>query len=358
MIICALLYDSMHVGAQSRFLNVLIFTSFVLLVGFTDGNGLDWYGSDNLEGYSEIDYRSLGFSELTRFEPGFVLLNIILGNFRFFLIVMSIVCYYMVWYTIRHMCKYKYIALFVYLASMTLYCYMGVYRHAIAQTIIIYSWNYIDNRKKMLGILILACLFHYSAFISLLYLLIPKTSFISIKKFTFIAVGSFLIRPLIIPAIILLALIMPGETSGKIDLYMNGDDFGTGVSSMLLFSKFALFFFASKYLNRNNVYHCYLFNVYAVSLLLYMTICFSPSFARMVLFFSCSEILLVSFIYQNIKEKHLILKNIQAANSSFKSYNSISIIYLLCILFLYIYTFVNTLLKFNMIYIPYKSILI
>lgn len=328
----------------------ILFFLFVLLVAFTDGNGLDWYGTNYTEGYALIDYRSLGFEELVRFEPGFVLVNIILGNFHLFLFTMSVVCFMMVWDVIKKNCTYKYIALFVYISSMTLYCYMGVYRHAIAQTIIIFSWNYINDRKKMALCLLAACLFHYSAVIAFLYLLIPKKRVFTLRVCFVLLLMAFIIRPLLQPILTMVAVLaLPGETAGKINLYLSGDDMGSGISMLLLLYKMFVFLFAYKYLRTSgDKLNNFLINTYFISILLFMTITISPTFGRLVMFFSCVEILIMPLtIYQLVKRGNRTQQG-----------SVIPLMYFSIISILSFYSYIKMLYDFSNIYLPYKSILI
>lgn len=326
----------------------VIFFSFLLLAGLTDGNGLDWFGTSLTEGYGLIDYRALGFDELKRFEPGFVLVNIILGNFHLFIFTMCFVCFLMVWRTIKWGCNYRILALFVFLSSMTLYCYMGVYRHAIAQTVLICSWQYFNDRKKLALFVVIACTFHISASIALLYLFIPRSKVVDIKFWALIALIAFIIRPHILPILMNHVMFLPGESLGKIILYMNADDFDSGVSMLLLLSKLLLFLFAYNYFDRKDEKQSFLLNMYALSILLLMIISLSPTFARMSLFFSCAEILLIPITFEKIISKRRIGVNFS---------HIVAFPYFLFVIVLYTYSYFNLLIPFSDIYIPYKSIL-
>lgn len=344
-------FNKKHV--YSPFLLGSIFFLFVLLVAFTDGNGLDWYGSDETEGYAMVDYRALGFEELIRYEPGFILVNIILGNFHLFLFVMSIICFLLVWDVIKKNCSYKYIGLFVYIATMTLYCYMGVYRHAIAQTILIYSWNYIDDKKKLSIIILLACLFHYSAAVAFLYFLIPQKSYFSRKICLLLFLLAIIIRPVVQPLMAwLLALtsfLLPGQTAGKINLYMNGDEVGSGISIPLLIFKLFVFICAFFYLKtRKTKINCFLVNAYFISIILYITITIAPTFARLVHYFSCTIILLIPITIDRMKDT----SKAKRSNGAF-----IPVFYFFAIVVLHYYIYIKTILDFSDVYLPYKSIL-
>lgn len=326
----------------------IIFLVFVLIVAFTDGNGLDWYGTSETEGYALVDFRFQGFEGLKRYEPGFVFVNLLLGDFHFFLFVMSVTCFLMVWDVIRKNCSYKYIGLFVYIVTMALYCYMGVYRHAIAQTILIYSWKFIDDKKKLSLLILTACMFHYSAAIAFLYFLIPKDKYLSLSKCSLVMFVVFLIRPYILPIVGLVSFFMPGETAGKIDLYLNADDYGAGLSIPLLVFKLFIFLSAYYYLRNNkNSINCFLVNTYVISIILYLTISFSPSFGRLVLFFSCSEILLVPITINQI----IVSTRVKRCSPA------IPFSYFVFVLGIYMYTYFSFIMSYSEIYLPYKSIL-
>lgn len=348
VLVVAAFRDLFNRTANNRVLVGFIFIFFVLLVGFTDGNGLDWRDTINGEGYSELDYRALGLDGVKKFEPGFMLLNIILGDFRLFLIFMSISCFLLIWSVINHGSSYKLIALFVYLCSMTLYCYMGVYRHALALTIVIYSWKYIDDKRKLFLCILLACTFHYSAAIAFLYILLFRLSIVSLKRWAIIGGIGLLIQPYILPLIISISPFLPGETAGKILLYMNSDDFGSGISYKLLMLKCVIFLFAYYNINKDNQKQCFLLNSYGLSIILFIVITFSPTFARLVDYFSCTDILLIPFTMENLIKK---------TKRYGRTFTMVPLLYFLLVISTYVYSFFNMLDKFDHIYIPYKSIL-
>lgn len=334
--------------SRHRLWVIFIFLSFVILAGFTNGNGLDWYGNEVSDGYALIDYKSLNYSELSNFEPGFVFVNKVLGNFHLFLIVMCVACFYMVWHTIKWGSKYKLLALFVYLSSMTLYCYMGVYRHAIAQTIIICSWPYMNNKKKFALFIFAACLFHYAAAIAFLYFLIPKNRVIRLGYYGIIGLVAFCARSYVLPILMVLAVFFPGQTAGKLALYLNADDFGSEFSIPLLLSKIIIFLFAYYYIDRRDEKQCFLTNAYAVSILLFIVVTFSPTFARLSLFFSCTEIILLPITLENIFKK---------SSKNMNHGNMMPLIYLLLIIVIYTYSYFRILIPYRDIYIPYHSLL-
>lgn len=331
---------------DNKVLLSIIFLFFVVLVSFTDGNGLDWYGENNLDGYALINYRSLGFENLKRFEPGFVLLNMILGDFHRFLFVMAVGAFIMVWKTINKECEYKYIGVFVYLATMTLYFYMGIYRQAIAQTILIYSWQYRYNRKIFLLLILLACMFHYSAGIALLYLTIPKENVLPIKYCCVLLLLALGIRPFILPLLLSLSMYLPGETSGKIGFYVNGDDFGTSISYSLLLLKLLIYGGAYIALEKRKK-SCFFLNMFGLSIIIYLILSFSPTFGRLTYFFSCSEIILVPLTIDGMFKKI----------KSYARSKIIPVLYTLLVICLYTYSYFSMLDKFSNVYIPYKSIL-
>lgn len=348
IIIFAAFWELINPKANNFLIVRFVFFSFLLLAGLTDGNGLDWFGTETEDGYGLIDYRSLGFEGLKKFEPGFVLINIILGNFHLFIFLMCFVCFLLVWRTIEWGCNYKNLALFVFLATMTLYCYMGVYRHAIAQTILISSWPFIENRRKMAFLILLASTFHISSIIGLLLLLIPRSFIINFKYYIVIALITYVLRDYILPILQIISIFLPGETFGKINHYISADDFGSGISLLLLSSKLILLLFANWYFDKRDVKQCFLYNTYAISILLFFLFSFSPSFARVSLLFSCTEILLVPVTFEKILQK---------AKSKFSYSRIILLPYFFFIIVLYSYTYFKYLIPYSNIYIPYNSIL-
>lgn len=358
LILVPLILAILEINGKRNSNSIFYLILFVLIVGGTDGNGLDWFGTNGTDGYAFIDYRGLGYDDLINFEPGFVFVNKLLGKFHIFLLLMSFTCYLLVWGVIKQECKYKFIGLFVFIASMTLYCYMGVYRHAIAQTLIIYSWKFRNSRKLQSLILFMACLFHYSAIIAFLYLFIPKNKIISIKVFILLLVLGVLIRSSIMPILSVIAAFMPGNTANKFDYYIATGSSDEAFSITLLLFRIFTFLLAYYYINKKSSRDIFFVNTFAISIILYVTICISPSFGRMIMFFSCTEIILIPLILERTKEKILLHRqNTSCRLSNNKYYNFFNVYFYLFVI-LYLYQYFNYLIGWRDIYIPYNSILI
>lgn len=322
-------------------LSVLLMVLFVIIVGTTDGNGLDWWTDDG--GYAKIDYSKISVFDWSQFEGGFVLVNQLAGNFHLFIFCMALVCFAITLKVIKIESPYIIVSLFIFIASNALYQFMGVYRHAIAQTIVMLLWITKSNTKKQFLIVLAAMTFHIAAAISFLYFFIPKNKIINIKQITMIIMASVIIRYLLIilmPVIITLAL---GPVGDKLSFYDNND--GSNGAFGLNYFIFRCFIVLSSYfiINKHNKKHVFYYNTYVVSVAIYIALTISPTFYRLSMFFSSVEIILIPIIIDEVRKKY--------------RYNANYIFMFLIFSFLYVYLFIVTLRQGFESYVPYKSFL-
>lgn len=322
-------------------LSVLLMVLFVIVVGTTDGNGLDWWTDDG--GYAKIDYSKISVFDWSSFEGGFVLVNQLTGNFHFFIFCMALVCFAITLKVIRIESPYIIVSLFIFIASNALYQFMGVYRHAIAQTIVMLLWITNTNRKKQFLIVLAAMTFHIAAAIALFYFFIPRKKIYNIQQITMIVITSVIIRYLLIflmPVILTLAL---GPVGDKLSFYDNND--GSSGAFGLNYFLFRCFIVLTSYffINKHNRKHVFYYNTYVISVAIYIALTLSPTFYRLSMFFSSVEIILIPIIIDEVRKKF--------------RYNANYIFMFFIFSFLYIYLFFVTLRQGFELYVPYKSIL-
>lgn len=326
----------------------LIFVLFVIIIGGTNGNGIDWDGY--FVQYS--DYRNLSLEELIQFEPGFALLLIVLGDCHVFLFFMAILCFLMVFSTLKHECRYPVVGLFIYIITMSLYMYMGVYRHAIAQSIVIYAWQYRYCNKKFILLLVLACMFHYSSVIALFYFFIPRKTRLPIKTLLLLLILGYLLRSYLVTALSLSSGFFPAIIAGKLGIYMNSEEFGTSFSILFFLFKLFTFVVCYKKISRNDENSAFFINAYAISIILYLVISFTPSFGRLVYYYSCTEIILIPILLSNFAYDYNTSKL-----KSLRKNCDISVLVFMLFTFVYSYMYTQSLLSYYDIFVPYKSII-
>lgn len=314
---------------------------FVVIVGGTNGNGPDWYA------YENIQYTTFDFQELIQFEPLFILVYKICGNFHVFLFCMATICFAMVARTLKKESPYPFFSILFFISTYTLFCYMGILRQAFALTLIIYSWNYRDNRKIEFLFLLLAIGFHYSSAIALFYLLIPRNKIIGIKMALFGLVIGLAIRPILLSSLAYSMSVISNVVAGKLLLYLDSDGLTTFSFSYFL-SMVLILLLMNVYMDKTERKDIFYYNAYIISIYVYLFLTFSPTFGRLVMYYGAVQINLAAIILYNCGAK---FRNGKCSQSTY--------ILLFCVLVTlssYIY-FGGLVSNFEGVYVPYKSIL-
>ena len=314
---------------------------FVVIVGGTNGNGPDWYA------YESIQYTTFDFQELIQFEPLFILVYKICGNFHVFLFCMAAICFAMIARTLKKESPYPFFSILAFISTYTLFCYMGILRQAFALTLIIYSWNYRDNRKIELLFLLLAIGFHYSSAIALFYLFIPRNKIIGIKIVILGLIIGLAIRPILLSSLAYSISIISNVAASKLLFYLDSDG-STTFSFSYFLSMLLILLLMNTYMDKTGKKDIFYYNAYIISIYVYLFLTFSPTFGRLVMYYSAVQINLVAIILYNCGAKFRIGKCSQS------SYTLLfcTLIALSC----YMY-FGSLISNFEGVYVPYKSIL-
>lgn len=313
---------------------------FSIIVGGTDGNGVDWWTSTG--GYAKIDYSQISLLDWSQFEGGFVLANQLAGNFHVFIFFMSLICIFIVFKIVIRESPYPLVSLTFFILSTALYLFMGVYRHAIAETIVMLAWLCRENRKKQFVIILLGMTFHIAAAVALIYLIIPQRKILPKKGIIMILGISILFRMTIT---ILLPLLLPfvgGAVGEKLVYYEATEGFeGSFGFNYFLFRCFIVFM-AYLYIDKKDKRQVFYFNTYLLSVAVYIALTISDTFFRLSMFFSISEVVLIPIVIRQIKKKH--------------KYSLMHIAMFLLFSIMYFYTYFKQLYESAQFYIPYKSV--
>lgn len=147
--------------------------SIIMLVEFTLISGLRHYliGNDTITYFygfkSILKYGYKAFS-ISRYEKGYILLNIIIGkiidNYTIFLIICAFITNYFIFKFIRKYSQNMCISFLLFFLCRFFFSEMNIVRQYIAIGIFLYSIKYIETRKiaKYLICIGIAMLFHYS----------------------------------------------------------------------------------------------------------------------------------------------------------------------------------------------------
>lgn len=132
------------------------------------------FGADYLT-YSDSFYRFQSGIFIDLFEPGYILLNIIIGSlgldFHFLLLVIALFNYTLLYLSIENYAKKnKWISIFLFLILFDLFFYsLSAIRQSIAMSIFLYASKYIVSKspKKYFLWILTGMLFHWSSIVLL-----------------------------------------------------------------------------------------------------------------------------------------------------------------------------------------------
>lgn len=281
--------------SRKLFVFILVVCFLVFFVGFRDC-GFDY---DNYKYYFKwFNDAWQNNSEVFGVEKGYAFLNHILPSFRavFFVLALATI-------TLQLFFLYKYspapfASVFFYIGVFLYASAMGQYRQALALAIVIWAFVYYENKKKFFILIAVACLFHVSALIGLLILFMPK----HLCKFkTYVC---FFILALVInltAGSLFMSFFghLTPFIANKLEAYSiqeAGMNLGFNRTMLLRIIIFALF-----YMNRRVIlkykYGELFFNLYFVSLMMYMGLGFLPQLAgRGSIYFSYMELVLAGML--------------------------------------------------------------
>lgn len=258
----------------------------------------------------ENSFSSLHFASLinvfgdVQYEPGYILFNILSPSFVFLIFLMGSITLLIKYKFINSVSPYPIVSFFIFYLVYFLNFEMGQYRQALAMSFIMLSVKYFSDKKKFLSIVFLAILFHYSAFIFLLLLVFPAT----LKKWYFyisLLLLAILFYFTMSPLVFLLSAYLPGFSSGKLLYYLMEEEGQVGISVLLLSVRlfFLILFYClrTKIVNLGNPIYIHIFNIYFISLFIYIAFAFVPQISgRGGVYFAMFDIILIPVILKAI----------------------------------------------------------
>ncbi len=267
---------------KNKFLkNISILTSVCIIVLFS-GIRASTVGIDNYE-YSEW-YKTLSIdngifesitSNIMDYEPGFVVINYFLKYFSLDYNYALIIYAVLIWIPIYQFIKFSkdfYFAIFVFITLGFLFFTFNGQRQAIAIGFVFLGTRYLFEKRnfKFLLSIIVATMFHFSAILMLIILLINK-----LPKLSTMTWLSFIIFSLILPLSFLfgiiekVAAIFPFYGSYiQNDNFTQTNRFSAGVLYQVLFEFLILFYYKS-YAKTNyeiKIFQLFLFGAVAFNL--------------------------------------------------------------------------------------------
>ena len=295
IIILAAVFDlSPHVIRDKRiylFVFAIITLFFVLFVGYRDC-GFDY---DNYRYYHKwLGSSWQNNSDVFGMEIGYAYLNHILPSFRAVFVVMALVTIPLQLYFLYRYSPAPFASLFFYIGVFLYASSMGQYRQALALAIVIWAFTNYQNKTRFALLVVLACLFHVSALIAILVLFMPK-HMCKLKTYITLFVFALVINLTAGPLFLSWFENLTPFIADKLETYSieeAGLNIGFNRTMLLRIIIFILF-----YVNRNTILRYkfgeLFFNLYFISLLMYMGFGFLPQLAgRGSIYFSFMELVL------------------------------------------------------------------
>lgn len=330
--------NNRKISVQCYFLSSIL---FVCIGGLTNVNGLD------VEAYRDIFSYPITIEDiigLKQFEPFFLLLCKFFPSYELFILGFMVINLILMSKTFAKTSPFSCLSLYIYIAVYYLLGPMGQLRQALAISILIYAWRYL-NDKKFLIYVILASLFHFSAMICFMIYFIPNKLY-QWKFYVgllFIALIFFIPTQYLFINVLTVSIESMGYfIGGKLGIYLNEDH--TQISLPFLIIKlflFLLLLWKRSDLEKNYALFPKLFNIYIVSIFLYLFLSFSGSIGgRLSLYYSITEVILIPYLFKSLKTNHIKF-----------------VVYPVFII-LYAYQFYSLLIDYSFVFLPYKSFIL
>lgn len=286
----------------------IVFTIFIFLIvgfrncGFDFDNYLYYYHYLDSEAW---DNNAGAFGV----EIGYAFLNYICCSYRQLLVVMAFATIGLYSYFIYKNSPLPFFSLFLLLATFIYPFAMGQYRQALAIAIVLLASLYKEKRVILLCLLGLASLFHLSSLLAILLLFIsdkiyPRRVYLIFLLFALVSnlfLYSFFFQSL---------NILPEIAMKKLGFYMYAEQnlsYGLNFAMLLRVVTFFLFWYRKDSILQFK-YGGYFFNIYFLSLLLYLGLGFLPQLAgRGSIYFYFYELILAGMVVSKENKLKLLI---------------------------------------------------
>lgn len=279
------------------------FAVFIFFIAAFRGMGNDY------KSYEEIfdSIQNLSLSDIfdaseVFVEPGFTILNIIVGRFfpyQAILVIMALANIAILFPFFRKYSPYPYVTL-LFFAGMFMYSgMMGLIRQSLA--IAICMWAMVEPRnKRFFWLIALAMMFHSSAiFVALVRFL--KNSYYSLKTYFLLLVIAIFSNIFLFELFKSAISFMPPVIEWKLNIYVGTEEglrFGfNSAVAIRLFTSALAYLYRVKLVDAFPKYGALFANIYFLSVLLYVGFGFLPQMAaRGAVYFHYMELLVVPMI--------------------------------------------------------------
>lgn len=274
---------------------IIVTFFFVLFVGYRDC-GFDY---DNYRYYYKwFNDAWLNNSEVFGVEKGYAFLNHILPSFRAVFLVMALFTISLQLFFLYKYSPAPFASLLFYIGVFLYASAMGQYRQSLALAIVIWAFVNYEHKIKFLVLIALACLFHMSALIALLILFMPKHI---CKLKTYIILFALALVINLTAGSLFMSWFgnLTPFIADKLETYSieeAGMNVGFNRTMLLRIIIFVLFYINRKVISQYKFGDLF-FNLYFVSILMYMGFGFLPQLAgRGSIYFSYMELILAGIL--------------------------------------------------------------
>jgi hypothetical protein len=263
---------------------------FFLFIGLRE-NGYDY------ESYSNI-FDGIKDGILLPIEPAFQLICSFSNSYRELLLVMALLTIILHLSFIYKMSTLPFFSLFLIAGTYLLPTFMGQMRQGVAIGFIAWSFYFINDKKKFFVLLIIASLFHTSALLAILFLIIPKTVKTS-KYYLFTIILAIIGGVLLKPIILQLTGFFPEDIMmvDKVNFYSETENYALGLNFAIIIKIVVL---VLAFTQRNNITvknFPLMLNIYHFSILLYVLLGSIPQLGgRGSQYFSYFDVVLIPII--------------------------------------------------------------
>lgn len=249
-------------------------------------------------------------SEVLGAEKGYAFLNYLIGDYRGLLLCMSLVTVLLMFSFFYKYSPVVYFSLFLFFAVSFYPMVMGQYRQALAVSIIL--WAFVVKKRSLvlfLFLVLVASLFHMSAFLAVMALFVPH-SLLKGKYYFLILFLAFLFSEFGVAFFYNIALGGSDFIVRKVMIYAEGEaGMRLGLNTAMLLR---VFFFCIFYRNRDRITSysqgAYFLNLYFAGLLVYLGLGFFPQLAgRGSYYFSLFEFILSAMTIDRLPIRRRLL---------------------------------------------------
>lgn len=295
------LFDSFRNNIQNKdkcfhySVYILVLLFLIVFVGFRE-IGFDY---DNYKYYYDrLSDFWIDNADVLMVEKGYAFLNHILPSYRVLLVVMATITLSLQLLFIYKYSPAPFASILFYIGAFLLTSTMGQYRQALAIAIVIWAFTKYNNKLIFITLLTMACIFHVSALLAILVLVIPKR-ICQPKIYAILFVASVVVNLTAGTLFVSTIEYMPQFIAEKLNIYSlqeKGTILGFNAAMLLRLIIFLIFYY-NRDVIKSYRYGELFFNLYFVSIIIYMGLGFLPQLAgRGAIYFYFMELLLAGML--------------------------------------------------------------